>query len=41
MQVDRTDIGASDQYLVWLELGSVVLVIRTDDHPVTCMQPSL
>ena len=21
VQVDRTDIGASDHYLVWLELG--------------------
>ena len=26
MQVDRTDIGASDHYLVWLELG------RTTKH---------
>ena len=30
VQVDRTDIGASDHYLVWLELG------RTTKHRKAC-----
>ena len=27
MQVDRTDIGASDHYLVWLELGRTTNIV--------------
>ena len=38
VQVDRTDIGASDHYLVLLELGSLVPRLISGEPGIHCMR---